>query len=77
MRYDVYIVFGSMVVFGTVRFHVVSYHNPVFEEGCGFQRSGIMDADGYARARIRVGAHEKKQVLSTLFHGGYEGPIRR
>jgi hypothetical protein len=29
---------------------------------------------GYARARIRVCAHEKKQVLSTLFAGGYECP---
>ena len=29
---------------------------------------------GYARARIRVCAHEIKQVLSTLFSGGYECP---
>ena len=29
---------------------------------------------GYARARIRVCAHEKKQVLKTLFAGGYECP---
>ena len=29
---------------------------------------------GLARARIREGAHNRKQVLSTLFAGGYECP---
>ncbi len=66
-----------MVVFGTDPSLVVN-HQLLFEENeFGSPRFGIMVVDGYARARIHAGAHEKKRQLSTLVVGGYADPIRR
>ncbi len=47
--------------------------------GMGYSRESaflfaVLAISGYARARIRVCAHEVKQVLCTLFSGGYECP---
>jgi hypothetical protein len=76
MKYGVYIVSVLMVVFGMDPSLVVNL--PLLRRSeFGSLRFGIMDVDGYARARIRVGAREKKRQLSTLVVGGYADPIRR